>query len=262
MAATTSFDPYEQSFTLLQADGTPFNVTIPEVDQFVYYSARICITYGAQIGASIVLLVVLLLLSKRDKRMSPIFIINTLALLFNIIRLLLACLYFTGPWNETYAYFGQDYSRVHTKDYAESVNDAVFNLLALVCIEASLCLQTHVVCITLRRMYRIAILLSAILVALVGITFHFILVVQNCIYIIDAKEEGSLYWIASASQISVTVSICCFCIVFITKLGFALHQRKKLGLAQFGPMQILFIMGCQTLLIPGMYGPRQTRGRS
>ena len=259
MAATTSLNPYEQSFTLLQADGTPFNVTIPDLDDFVYYNTQICISFGAQIGASIVLLIVLLLLTKRDKRTSPIFIVNTLALIFNIIRLVMACLYFTGPWNETYAYFGQDYSRVHIKDYAESVNDAVFNFLALLCIETSLCLQARVVCITLRPIYRTAILIASILVALVGITFHFILVVENCIYIVDTKEEGSLYRIASASQISVTVSICCFCVIFVTKLGFALHQRRKLGLAQFGPMQILFIMGCQTLLIPGMYGPYQTR---
>lgn len=253
MNSTTPFNPYEQSFTLLGANGTPFNVTIPELDYFVYYNNQICISYGAQLGASIVLLIVLLLLTKRDKRTSAIFIINALALIFNIIRNVMFALYFTGPWTETYAYFGQDYSGVHTRDYAESVNSAVFTFLVLVCIDMSLCLQTRVVCITLRSVHRIGIFIASISVALVGIGFHFTLLVENCIFIVNAKAEDSLYWIVEASQIANTVSICFFCTVFTTKLGFALRQRKKLGLAQFGPMQILFIMGCQTLVIPGMY---------
>ena len=252
MNSATPFNPYEQSFTLLGADGTPFNVTIPELDYFVYYNNQICIGYGAQLGASIVLLIVLLLLTKRDKRTYAIFILNALALIFNIIRNVMFALYFTGPWTETYAYFGQDYSGVHTIDYAESVNSAVFTFLVLVCIDTSLCLQTRVVCITLRSIYRIGIFIASILVALVGIGFHFTLLVENCIFIVNAKAEDSLYWIVEASQIANTVSICFFCTVFTTKLGFALRQRKKLGLVQFGPMQILFIMGCQTLVIPGM----------
>ena len=257
MNSTTPFNPYEQSFTLLGADGTPFNVTIPDLDSLVYYYTQSSVNFGAQLGASIVLFIVLLLLTKRDKRTCAIFIINALALAFNTIRTVMFCLYFTGPWVETYAYFGQDYARVHTRDYAESVNSSVFTLLVLVCIDASLCLQTRVVCLTLRSMYRIGILMASILVALVGIGLHFTLVIENCILIVDAKAEDSLNWILSASQIANTISICFFCMVFTVKLGLALRQRKKLGLVQFGPMQVLFIMGCQTLVIPGMYSSKR-----
>ncbi|KAL2048535.1 hypothetical protein N7G274_000447 [Stereocaulon virgatum] len=257
MNSTTPFNPYEQSFTLLGADGTPFNVTIPDLDSLLYYYTQSSINFGAQLGASIVLLIVLLLLTKRDKRTSAIFIINALALVFNIIRTVMFCLYFTGPWVETYAYFGQDYARVHTRDYAESVNSSVFTFLVLVCIDTSLCLQTRVVCITLRSIYRIGILTASILVALVGIGFHFTLAVENCILIVDAKAEDSLNWIVSASQIANTISISFFCTVFTVKLGFALRQRKKLGLVQFGPMQVLFIMGCQTLVIPVLFSVLQ-----
>ena len=251
MASSTDFNPFEQSFILYEADGTPFNVTIPELDAFVFYNDQICITYGAQIGASIVLFIVLLLLTKRDKRTSVIFIINALALLLNIIRMVCASIYFTGPFIETYAYFSQDFSQVHAKDKAVSVVSATFTALMLLCVETSLCLQARVVCITLRPIYRNVIFSISILIALVAVAFRFALCIENNILIVQAAAEESLNWLANATDIATTVSICSFCAIFVTKLGFALYQRKKLGLVQFGPMQILFIMGCQTLVIPG-----------
>jgi pheromone alpha factor receptor len=49
------------------------------------------------------------------------------------------------------------------------------------------------------------------------------------------------------------ISICVFSSVFCTKLGLAIRSRRSLGLKQFGAMQIIFIMGCQTLTIPGKF---------
>ncbi|KAK0515681.1 hypothetical protein JMJ35_001715 [Cladonia borealis] len=254
MASSTELNPFQQSFILYEADGTPFNVTIPELDAFVFYNDQICITYGAEIGASIVLFIVLLLLTKRDKRTSVIFIINALALLLNIIRMVCASIYFTGPFIETYAYFSQDFSQVHAKDKAVSVVSATLTALMLLFVETSLCLQARVVCITLRPIYRNAIFLISILIALVAVGFRFALCIENNILIVQEAAEESLNWLANATDIATTTSICCFCAVFVTKLGFALYQRKKLGLVQFGPMQILFIMGCQTLVIPAIFG--------
>lgn len=251
MAASTPFDPYTQSFTLQASDGTSFNVSIPDLDYFVNYNNQICINYGAQTGASIILLVVLLLLTKPDKRTSPIFIVNASSLALNIIRNVLQCLYFTGPFTEAYAVFSGDYSQVHTGDYATSVTGTVCNLLVLICVEISLCLQTRVVCVTLRQIYRRIIFTASLVVALLAIAFRLALCIENSIYIVQAKVEGPLYRLASATNITETISICWFSAVFVSKLAFALNERRKLGLVQFGPMQIIFIMGCQTLIIPG-----------
>ena len=245
------FDPYGQSFTLQASDGTPFNVSIPDLDYFVFYNNQICINYGAQTGASITLLIVLLLLTKPDKRASPIFIVNVSSLVLNIIRNVLQCLYFTGPFTETYAVFSGDFSRVHIGDYATSVAATVFTLLVLVCVEISLCLQTRVVCVTLRQLYRRTIFAASVMIALVAIALRLALCIENVMDIVQAKVEGSLHQLASATTITETISICWFSAVFVAKLGFALNERRKLGLVQFGPMQIIFIMGCQTLIVPG-----------
>ena len=255
MDSNSAFDPFSQSFTLLLNDGTPFNVTIPELDDFILYSVQISISYASQLGASLVLLVILALLTKPDKRFSPVFILNTLSLALNFVRNVLQCVYFTGPFSETYAYFAVDYSRVPSSAYATSVAAAVLTLLLLICVELSLLLQAQVICITLRKVYRQILFVVSLLIGSMAIGFRFALCVENSKAIYSLSTLTSLYWLASATNITTTISVFWFCTVFVTKLGFALNQRRKLGLRRFGPMQIIFIMGCQTMTIPGDFGP-------
>ncbi|KAI4108509.1 MAG: hypothetical protein L6R37_000945 [Teloschistes peruensis] len=253
MANTPAFDPFSQSFTLLTPDGPPIKITIPELDEFILYSIQISINYAAQLGASLLFLVVLLLLTKSEKKKSPVFIINSVALLLNLLRTLLQCLYFTGPFSETYAYFTLDYSRVSTSDYANQVAITVLTLLLLICAELSLLLQVHVVCITLRQIFQRLIFALSIIIAGLAVSFRLTFCIENAKYILALKSLFPLEWLASATNIVTSISICWFCAVFVIKLGFALNQRKKLGMGTFGPMRIIFIMGCQTLIIPAIF---------
>ena len=252
MATVSTIDPFEQSFTLVSPSNGPFNVSISDLNDFNLYNIQICINYGTQIGASIAMLLVLLLLTKPDKRLSAILIVNTFSLIFNIIRNVLQCVRFTGPWTNTYAFFAADYSRVHTKDYAITISSTVFTLLMQICVEASLCMQVRVVCVTIRKAYRHAVYATSGVIALLAIGFRFAYMVENDKAIVALVPSATLYWLGNATNITTSISIFWFCAVFVTKLGFALYQRRKLGLGQFGPMQVLFIMGCQTLIIPGM----------
>ncbi|KAI9880515.1 MAG: hypothetical protein M1830_002555 [Pleopsidium flavum] len=253
VASSPTLDPFTQVFTLLLSDGTSFNVSVPDLDAYILYNVDICINYSAQLGASLILLVILVLLTKSEKRRSPIFILNSISLALNTIRNVLQCLYFTGPFSETYAYFAQDYSRVPPSSYATSIAGTVLTLLLLICVELSLILQTRVVCITIRDVYRHCILGCSLTVALLAISFRFALVVENSKYILAAENFTPFAWLGSATNITASISICFFCAVFVTKLGLALNERRKLGLQQFGPMQIIFIMGCQTLVIPAIF---------
>ena len=136
--------------------------------------------------------VMLLLLTKADKRTSPIFIINTLSLVFNLIRNILLCLYFTSAFNESYAYFAGDYSRVPQSDYANSITATAFQMLTLISIEASLCLQVRVVCTTLRRVYRTTILVVSLAIALMAIGLRMVYTVKNDIMILQTTPQESL----------------------------------------------------------------------
>ncbi|OQE15297.1 hypothetical protein PENSTE_c029G06611 [Penicillium steckii] len=248
-----NFDPYEQPITILNKDGSNVTVALSDIDTYVQYNVRVCINYGSQLGASIVLFVILLLLTQREKRGSSVFLLNASALLFNIIRLVFQTVHFDTGFEKIYPYFTYDYSSVETGAYAVSILSTVFSTLLVVCIQISLMLQTQVVCSTLRRRYRVALIGVSSLVALVPIGFRCGWMVMNCIYIMRVAYMEAIWWLESATNITITISICFFCTVFVTKLGFAIRQRKRLGVREFGPMKVIFICGCQTLTIPAIF---------
>lgn len=245
------FDPLNQPITLLAPDNTPFNITISDIDAYVHYGVRISINYASQIGACVVLLVVLLLLTRKEKRSSPIFVLNTLALASNAIKNLLQCIYFSGPFYEFYTYFLGDYSTIPRSQIGASIGGIVLGLIVVTCVEASLVLQVKAVCVTMRDMHKLILTVVSAILALAAIGFRFGLVVQNSKAVANLNDLVDYQWLAATNNYVTTGSICFFSFVFVAKLGVALNERRKLNLKQFGPMQIIFIMGCQTLIVPG-----------
>lgn len=247
------FNPYTQNVTFYTPTGRPVTTSLFLIDWFYQYDIRLCINYGSQLGASIVLFVLLLLLTHSDKRGSTVFILNGVALLFNILRLLFEVIHFTTGFEKVYPFFSFDYSAVKPRAYAISIMSVVFETLLVVCIMASLVMQVHVVCATLRRRYRHPLLGVSIVMAVVPIGFRMAFMVENCQFIMTTSFMQSLWWLESATNIVITISICYFCAVFVTKLGFAIRQRRRLGVRDFGPMKVIFVCGCQTMTIPALF---------
>lgn len=250
------FNPYDQNVTFFYNDGTPFNVSISDIDYLIQAGVQTSINYGSQIGASIVIFVILLLLTKAEKRRSAVFALNTSALVLNIIRMICEALYFTSDFFKAYPFFTGDYSGVPVSAYATQILAVVLTFLLVVCIEVSLVLQTIVVCTNLSDKYRRIILGVSVGVALVPIGFRLGMVVENAKAIAANANFGAFIWLQKANTVLLTVSICFFCAIFVLKLGYTIWKRKQLGIAQFGPVQAIFIMGCQTMIVPGEYSSR------
>ncbi|KAL4809910.1 fungal pheromone mating factor STE2 GPCR-domain-containing protein [Aspergillus unguis] len=248
----STFDPWAQKVIFHDADGSPFEVPIHALDEWVQYPIKVCINYASQLGASVILLVILLLLTRAEKRASYVFWLNCSALILNFARLLCSMLMFTSSFMNVYAYFAEDYSHVSSGDYANSVMGVVFAALLQTVIEISLVLQVQVVCSNFRRTYRRVLLGLSIIIATVPIAFRYWLAIVNIRGILDATSPVPFHWLERAGNICLTVSICYFCTVFVTKLGFAIRLRRKLGLHEFGPTKVIFIMGCQTMVIPAI----------
>lgn len=249
----TKFDPYTQNVTMHYASGKPFNVPMADLDMFVQYNVRLCINYGSQLGASVVLLVILLLLTRPEKRSSAVFRINGAALFLNFMRLLFECVHFSTGFEGVYQYFSYDYSGVPSSAYAISILGVILETIVVICVQASLVMQVQVVCATLRRRYRKILLGVSILMALVPIGFRLAWMVENSVYIITLGNMMQLWWLESGTNIAITTSICFFCTVFVAKLGYAIKQRHRLGVREFGPMKVVFVMGCQTLTVPALF---------
>ncbi|OJD18702.1 hypothetical protein AJ78_01317 [Emergomyces pasteurianus Ep9510] len=248
-----SFDPFDQNVVFHKADGSQLNVSIHDLDEFVQYGIRVCINYAAQLGASVIAVLILVLLTPSEKRRLPVFFLNTSALVMNFARLLCMTIYFTTGFNGTYAFFGEDYSRVPGSAYANSILGLVFTTIVVLCMEISLVIQTQVVCATLSDIQRYILLAVSTLIALLAVGFRIGLVVENSIAIMNASNFRPFIWLQSASNITITISTCFFSAVFVTKLGYALVTRRRLGMTKFGAMQVMFIMSCQTLVIPAIF---------
>lgn len=248
---TKDFDPFTQILDLKLPNGQIVPVGITDIDEWVQYGIRICINYSSSIGASIVMLAVLLILTSPEKRRTAVFILNCITLALNAIQGLLQCLYFTGAFYNPYAYFSGDYSRVPTHSIAISVAGVVLQTVQIMCLETSLILQVQAVCVTMARIWQSVILAISVLVAAVVVGFRMAVMVLNSESIVAIYSFADYQWLAATSLYTLTGSICFFSAIFTGKLFAALRQRKKLGLKKFGPMQIVFIMGCQTLVVPG-----------
>ncbi|KAN0083459.1 Fungal pheromone mating factor STE2 GPCR domain containing protein [Elaphomyces granulatus] len=248
-----AFDPYSQNLTFHMADGTPFNVSVAELDAFFRYNFQMCVIDGSQLGASIILAIVLCVVTRPENRRSPVFILNNCALILNVIRLICDAVYFNSAFNEVYAYFSNDFSSVPPGAYANSILAVIVIILLLICVEASLILQAQIVCANLRRLYRRSILGASILVALVPIGLHMGMAIENAIYILNATDFSSFVWLQSAKLIALTISVCFFSAIFFIKLAYAIRQRERLGVRKFQPMRVICIMSFQTMIIPVVF---------
>lgn len=220
------------------------------IDQRLEYGIRSSINYSTQFAASLTLLVVVILVTRPDKRLSAFFILNTSALGVNVIRMLLSILYFTGPAYRAAIVIGGDIDLIPQRVFNISIAANVFDFLLAMLVEASLILQVHAVCGSLTGRYKRTVIAVSAIVAFVMVSLHFAVMIISCIGL-GNREAIDYHKLLFASTCFTAGSICWFSAIFTTKLGHALLQRRRLGLKQFGPMQIIFIVSSQTMIIPG-----------
>jgi len=264
----TMFDPYTQQFDLLAPDGrTPVSVSVADILLFQASSTANGIIYGTQIGLCALLLTILLLMTKSDKRRSPVFLLNATALLLLLVRTVLACVQLNGMFNNFYNWRLFYYPSGPALHHAMRVSATteVFSFLVNVTIYSSMVLQIHIVCCTLPRWQQKLVVLGCVFAALLSLSVRLTLTVMNIKWLVFGLDTLQLWQndvfnrVASANNIISVITIAFYSCVFVVKLAFAIVLRRKLRMKQFGPMQIIFIMGCQTLFVPRKSTPALLR---
>lgn len=245
----STFHPQHQNLSMYAPDGSIIYSDTDFLNSTRLYTARFGISYGAQIGASFTLLVVLLLLTRSKKRKSAIFILNALCLFLNIWRCVFTACFLTGGFMHPYDLMSGFYG-ASTKDVAFSVTSNILSFLVTTLVMASLGLQVWVACVTTSNLQRFAIMGITTAMALVSIGIKFAYVVVSNIAIVKLVDRG-VDKISAYSWITQAVAVILYSCVFTWKLGCAIAQRRRLKMLQFGPMQVVFIMGCQTMTVPG-----------
>ncbi|RDL39126.1 uncharacterized protein BP5553_03466 [Venustampulla echinocandica] len=254
----SQFDPFTQNITILMPNGNgtgtvPFNISIPTIDHSFYYAVSVSMCYGFQIGACMMMLLMVLLLTKRTKYKSPVFILNVVALAMAVASRALLAVFFLSSWYEFYASSTSDWSRVTDSAKATSVASAIVPLLITILVNSSLVLQTRAVVIGVRPLYRHGIIAISVLVLLVAVGFRFTEMVTNVRAILYLETFDSWVWLIKGSLAAEMISIWFFCSIFTAKLVATVVARKKLGLPPWNPMYVLAVAGGCTMFVPGIF---------
>ena len=252
-----NFDPWRQDLNVTIPDGQGGWViatrNMVDLDQYRYYGFRLAISYGSGFGASLMLFLVLILMTKPDRRKSFVFVLNTTCVLLNAIRCLLFCAWVTGNFYNPYSVLAQDWSHITQGDFGTQITTNVLGILVNALIFASLSLQVWIACVTTPALQRNIIMAVTTIMASVSFGYRIAAVYYNVKLTLAYQDEDSIEQLVSVSNVLQAVAIWLYSCVFTFKLGCAIMQRRRLNMPQFRPMQVVFIMGCQTMLIPGTF---------
>jgi len=245
------------------------NTVASNYSRYLNYTANCVFNFGLQAGFSILLVVTLLALTRPSKRRTPIFLINIFALTACIARVILQACYF---WSNSWAYFIQvivlidgdvEYNDWRADDpytWRGQMVAAFFAGLQSTCIFVSLYLQIKAVCAPMVvRWQQTSMMALTGFIAFANIFLawlHTGLQMQALGDLVSSHGERWSFGIEYVGlwQLISWVnqgSVAFFSLIFAAKLAVAVVQRRRLGIKQFGAMEIVLIMALETMLVPG-----------
>ncbi|OLL25365.1 Pheromone alpha factor receptor [Neolecta irregularis DAH-3] len=238
------YPPFFQPITLFGSDGRNVTIRLHDIDGYQLSRLETASGYSAQIGMCAIVLFVLGITTKLERFKKPVHIMNVLCLIVAIINSTLRHLYWLSAWGSIYVGFVMDYSVIPTSDWILLKAATCSNVILMALIEMALILQCRSVFAPYQSTRNIMTIVSAI-VAL-GVMSVNIWVTVVTFGVNGVRDV----WISRADHIAFAFSLCFFSSIFMAKLWKSIVIRRKLGFKQFGPISIIFIMACQTMLIP------------
>jgi pheromone alpha factor receptor len=244
-----NFNPRKQCITLFYPDGSNTSVPLVAMNEIRVEGIQWTIMFSTQIGACGILLIIFALLTSSKKRKTALFIINMLALICAIVRAVLAVQWYLGPIHDIYRYMAYDFSDIGMAPRWVSVFSTTSGLALQMFIHLSLILQLRVVYSSTPKL-NMAITLLACALALTSTGLYFKWTVMNNMANLALISYAGDWVYGTAKQLF-AACITFYSFIFLLKLGYAIRQRRVLGLRSFGAMQIIFTMACQTMILPG-----------
>lgn len=248
-----AFNPLLQNVTFFAANGiTPITVSMTDIDTWRESMYSSIINCSIQAGAALLMFVVYIILSPPKKRATPIFLLNSASLLISAIANILLLSYYPSMWTEFYTWFSADNTFIPQSAINTDVAADLIGPFYVAVIEASLLMQTNVICNGLINKYRMVTIIAGYLVAITAISFNFCQTVLIVLATLHPAEYANknFSWADKGTNISWTFSLWFFCLIFTHKLVTSMWNRRSLGVKKMGPMRIIAIMGGCTMVIP------------
>jgi pheromone alpha factor receptor len=236
--------------------GETITVPLSAIDSYHTVLARSLIIFGVEIGMTFMLITVLLLLTKPDKRRTVIFGLNIAGLSFQFLRSLMVAILYNGPGRSVGMVFLGAFATMTTTDYVPQYFYIMATIIWYAIVETSLILQVRVVFGAERKLqrnltYGLGLLgLATVSTQTAAQSFIFNAALNNA-----EIFNPHFLKLVLASRILFAVSIGISSAVFVAKLIYLIHRRRKMGFKSFGPLQVILIMGAQCLIIPSTLPP-------
>lgn len=248
----SDFDPFTQSITLASSDGSNVSVSLAEVDHINAESVSISISYGAQLGACFIMLIAVFVMTPLSKFLRPSNVLHVVGLLLSTIRMSLLAAFFPSRFNQFYAFWADDFSRVPRIDYEVSVAANTFTFLVVITIELALMNQAWTMVSLWPSTWKYIVSVLSFCVTLVTMGTRFALTIIHNQSLLNLRS-GSYTWLIQAAIITNVVSICWFCALFNVKIVTHLITNRGLLPTTKGlnPMEILVITNGILMIIPG-----------
>jgi len=237
-----------QDFNVTGLDGNPQTISMADVTNSLVYNFRLCAVQGFIVGFSAMLMAILLLLTNKEKARRPIFILNFLALFFLCFRSIAQLAMFgTSVQGLGYNFIGAQ-AQYSLAFVSPVFMQALLSPLIYFCMLFSLVLQVRVVFAAEPRSQQIITVVGSLAALfLVGLGWYIAAIFMQGLL---GTLRAVVGWPYDALRIGIMIFVAVSCLLFLYKLALAIRRRKRMGFKKFGPLQVLFIIFAQCLVIP------------
>ncbi|KAH7259991.1 hypothetical protein MRS44_008632 [Fusarium solani] len=250
------FDPYTQNVTFFLADGkTEVQIPMPVLDAFRREITSICINYGTQFGACVIMLITLLIMTPAAKFRRASNILHVLGLIVCAIRMLLLGLYWPSVFTDFYHFWARDYSHIPQSEFARSVAANVMSLLLVIIIELALMNQAWTMVSLWPDVWKYVIAVSSGIITLLTIASRIAFTVHQNKANLNLAPASTNLWLIHWMVVMNVVSISWFCAIFNIKLIWHLISNRGVlpSYKALTPMEVLVMTNGILMIVPVIF---------
>ncbi|KAK4133920.1 hypothetical protein BT67DRAFT_35041, partial [Trichocladium antarcticum] len=251
-------DVLDQVINITRAGGTVMQYTVSMIDHLYIYQAASCISFGAQFGASVMMLVVLLCMTPGPRFKRATTLINMAALTVNAVHKLFLALFFTTAFPGFYSLLTFDTQYVPQKDINTSVVGNIFSIPVTALIEAALIVQAWAMMRIWPTLWKTVATVVSLGLVLTTVAFNIGSNIVQTQYILQMSPDRfeqlqNKMWLRRGYLGLITASICWFCFLFNIRLVMHMWTNRTIlpTLKGLKAMDVLVITNGFLMFIPG-----------
>lgn len=253
-SSSPSFDAWTQNITIFLADGTT-NITVPiaAINEFNDSNMSNAANYGAQLGASVIMLLALLFTTPFAKFRRTLTILHLLGLVISCIRMSLLYANLLSPVDHFYEFWAGDYSRIHKNTLALAVAGTTLSMIQVIVAELALMCQAWTMAAFWPASVKCVVAFLSVLVTLLTIGSRFATTIVLNEYTLGLESTDFFDPGFHFALVMNAVSIFWFCAVFNAKLIFHIVSNRGILPTRnsITSMEVLIMANGILMLFPG-----------